>query len=339
MKGGGFGLELEFGAPFTGRRLQALRAFLARAELDYDEGAQFTANAVDEEGGIIATGSLQDGVLKCIAVAAEHQGEDLTATVLTELVREAFRRGRRHLFLYTKPKNEALFFGLGFFTVARTGDTLLMENERGGVARFVKSLECPTREGVIGAVVVNCNPFTNGHRYLVEEAAQRCDLLHIFVLSEDRSEFSAEARLRLVRDGVRDIKNAVVHPTGDYLISSATFPTYFIKEKERAEAIRCELDIAVFAECFARELCITKRFVGTEPFCAVTRAYNEQMKLLLPRYGIELIELARMEVGGLGVSASRVRALLHEGRLEETRPLVPPTTFSYLKGMPPGTKG
>ena len=326
-------MELENGAPFTGRRLEALRLFLADAGLDYDEGVQFTANVLDEHGDIIATGSLDGGVLKCIAVSQEHQGEDLTATVLTRLMQEAFSRGRRHLLLFTKPKNEFLFTSLGFFTVARTRDTLLMENERGGVRRFVQSLVCPVRTGRIGAVVVNCNPFTNGHLYLMETAAAQCDFLHIFVLSEDKSEFPTEVRLRLVREGTAGIPNAAVHPTGDYLISAATFPTYFIKEKARAEEIHCELDLTVFAECFAKEMNITVRFVGTEPFDAVTNEYNRQMKELLPRFGIEVVELPRKQAQGGAISASRVRALLHAGRLAEIRPLVPKTTLAHLQTL------
>ena len=32
--------------------------------------------------------------------------------------------------------------------------------------------------------MANCNPLTNGHLYLMEQASMRVDVLHIFVLSE-----------------------------------------------------------------------------------------------------------------------------------------------------------
>ena len=49
--------------------------------------------------------------------------------------------------------------------------------------------------------------------------------------------------------------------------------------------------------------------------------------------GIEVVEIPRHEIEGQAVSASRVRALLQEGRLKDIRPLVPPATFAYLERM------
>ena len=325
-------MEMEFGHPFTGYARRELEAFLKKMELDYDEGVEFSVT-LWESDELIATGSLDGNVLKCIAVDPAHQGEGLTATVVSELRKEAFRRGKQHLLLFTKPKNRLMFEDLYFYPIAQTADMLLLESEKGGIANFVASLEKPPVHGTVGAVVMNCNPFTLGHRWLVEQAASACDWLHIFGLSADRSEFPAADRRMLVQQGTADLKNVTVHPTGDYLISAATFPSYFLKEKARADDIRCELDLEIFCKWFAPALGITKRFVGTEPLSAVTAAYNEAMKRYLPPRGIEVVELARKEAEGAPISASRVRALLAARDFEALKPLVPQSTLDYLKRL------
>lgn len=321
----------ETGSPFTGRKKERLTAFLARAGLSYDESIRFTANLVTADGQIAATGSLSGCILKCIAVADEFQGEGLTATIVTTLMNRAAAEGKTHLFLFTKPKNRAMFTGLGFYPIIETADVLLLENRHDGIASFVRSLERGAGDQPVGAVVANCNPFTRGHRYLIEQAAAKCGTLHLFILSEEQSLFPAAVRLRLVREGVRDLKNVIVHESSDYLISSAVFPTYFMKDKIKAKQANCELDIRIFCEHIARALGITVRFVGTEPFCPVTGAYNEALKTLLPEYGITLCELPRMEENGIAVSASRVRQAMAAGDFETLAALVPETTLRYLR--------
>ena len=323
-------MDIEIGSPLRPWRQKAVAQFLAREALDYDPAIPFTVNLLDDDK-IVATGSLDGNICKCIAVDPAYQGEGLTATVITQLRQEAFRQGLRHLFLYTKPKNRFMFEGLSFYRVAETADTLLMENVKGGVQQFVAKLPRPEQSGTVGAIVANCNPFTLGHRYLVEQAAAQVDTLHLFVLSEDKSFFPAKDRMMLVQQGVADLKNVLVHPTGDYLISAATFPTYFIKDKDRIPQIRCQLDLEVFANHFAPALGITRRFVGTEPLCAVTDAYNRQMLEILPQKGIEVTLIPRKEQDGAPISASRVRALLEEQNWAALETLVPPTTLDYLK--------
>lgn len=323
-------MELIYGRPFQGAMLDKLKAFLADDGLRYDEGVEFTV-CVMEGDSIAATGSLDGKICKCIAVSPAHQGEGLSATVLTALRKEAFDRSQRHLFLYTKPKNRWMFEDLGFFAVAETGDTLLMENQRRGISGFLASLPQPEHPGVVGAVVANCNPFTLGHRYLMEEAARQCDTLHVFIVSEDKSTVPAADRLRLARAGLEDLPNVLVHPGGDYLISSATFPTYFLKEQSKGAEVFCQLDLELFATRFAPHFGITKRFVGTEPLCAVTSAYNAAMAAVLPKHGIQVVQLDRKEQDGAPISASRVRALWKAGDFASIAPLVPETTLAYLR--------
>ena len=329
-------MDIRTGYPFRGKALKELRGFLAQNGLAYDERITYSLCLIENDE-IVASGSLDGGILKCIAVSRDVQERGLAARIVSGLIDEAARNSVFHLFLFTKPENEALFSGLSFYTITKTNDALLMENKKNGAAAFVAALEKPdvlrgADTGIAaGAIVMNCNPFTLGHQYLAERAAAECGCLHIFVVSEEKSVFPAEHRLRLARAGTAHIKNALVHPSGPYLISAATFPDYFIKDRNRAEQINALLDLKIFAECFASPLGITRRFVGEEPLDPITGAYNRQMKESLPSWGIEVREIQRLEQEGTPVSASRVRELLTQGRLQEAGKLVPPTTWEYLR--------
>lgn len=314
------------------RRLQGAKrdkwiAFLKKADLEPDEQVEVTI-LVWDNGELVATGSRQDNLLKCIAVDPLHQGEGLTATVLTSLRQDAFQAGHSHLFLYTKPKNEFMFSSLFFYPIAKTQQVLLMENKRDGITQFLDSLPIAQSEGTVGATIMNCNPFTKGHRYLIETAAKECDRVYVFVLSEDKSYFSAEDRLEMVKRGTQDLKNVTVLPTGPYLISSATFPTYFLKEREKATQIQCLLDIEIFARYYAPKFHITRRYVGTEPLSPMTNQYNQALHEFLPDKGIELRQIPRLETDNTPVSATTVRNCLQDANALQA--LVPETTLAYF---------
>jgi [citrate (pro-3S)-lyase] ligase len=333
-------VEIQTGFPFRGEALEELRGFLSENDLKYDEGVGFSV-VLREADRIIAAGSLDGRVLKCIAVSRDVQGSGAAARIVTELVSEAARQGQYHLFLFTKPENEDLFGSLGFFPVTKTGSVLLMENKKNGIKNFVNNIAAgapplsgdETKNKPAGAVVVNCNPFSIGHRYLIETAAARCALLHIFVAAENKSAFPADVRFNLVKAGTADIPNVLIHSTGPYLVSSVTFPDYFLKDTISPEEVNTELDLGIFAERFAKPLGIGIRFAGTEPLDPVTQKYNRQMAEILPRYGIDFVEIPRLESGGGAVSAGRIRKLLQEKNFNALKKLVPETTMEYLRSI------
>lgn len=322
-------MDIELTGFLRGGKLESWKTLLAQAGLEPDLQVQRTA-LIWEDGKLIATGSRQDNLLKCIAVDDSHQGEGLTATLMTQLRQDAFAHGYSHLFLYTKPKNLTMFSSLFFYPVAQTEQVLLMENKPNGIASFLDSLPTARTDGTIGAVVMNCNPFTKGHRYLIETAAKECDHLYVFVLSEDKSDFSAAERMEMVKLGTADLPNVTVLPTGAYLISSATFPTYFLKERETAQQVHCLLDIEIFCKYFVPKFGITRRYVGTEPLSPMTAQYNEALQQNLPARGIELHQIPRLEISGMPVSASAVRACLEQGDTASLQALLPRTTYEYL---------
>lgn len=324
-------MEIELCPRLSGRKRSIWEKLLGDAGLEADTQADTTLLVWDGDS-LIATGSRLGNLLKCIAVAGDRQGEGFTATILTQLRQDALTAGHRHLFLYTKPQNKLQFSSLFFYPVAQTDSVLLMENTPRGIHAFLDTLPAPSaQDGITGAAVMNCNPFTLGHRYLIETAAKECDRLFVFVLSEDRSYFRTEDRTAMVKAGTADLKNVTVLPTGPYLISSATFPTYFLKDQSKAQTVQCQLDIAIFAKYYAPRFAITRRYVGTEPLCPITNQYNQALKDFLPDFGISLHEIPRMMQQDAPVSATAVRALLASGEAEQIRTLVPETTYEYLQ--------
>lgn len=183
----------------------------------------------------------------------------------------------------------------------------------------------------IGSIVMNCNPFTLGHRYLIEQAAANCDHLIVFVVQEDKSMFPFDDRLKLVMDGTSDIKNISVVPSSEFIISSLTFSEYFNKSEIQDHLIDSSLDVTLFAREIAPCLNISVRFAGEEPYDKVTRQYNDMMRAVLPEYGIEFIEIPRKEYDGTPISASYVRELLKDRNFDSIGKIVPTTTLDYLK--------
>ena len=208
-----------------------------------------------------------------------------------------------------------------------------MEDARNGIQEFLKSLAPVEDFENVGAAVMNCDPFTLGHQYLIETAAKSCDHLYVFVLSEDRSHFSASARMEMVKLGTAHIPNVTVLPTGPYMISNATFPTYFLKNRDDADNIHCQLDIEIFSRYFAPTFGIKRRFVGTEPLSPLTNRYNEALKSYLPQVGIDLIEIPRLENSETPISASAVRKAWQLQDWDAVKALVPATTYHYLQTL------
>lgn len=182
----------------------------------------------------------------------------------------------------------------------------------------------------IGGIVMNCNPFTLGHRYLIEQALKQCDFLTIFLVEEEGSYFTFEERLKMIEEGTADLPNVAIIPSGRFVISSLTFEEYFNKAELQDKVVDTSLDVVIFAKEIAPCLHITKRFVGEEPFDKVTKQYNEAMKRILPEYGIELIEIPRCKEDGEEISASKVRSLYEKKDFNRMKRLVPETTYRYL---------
>lgn len=313
------------------KRLKEVNEFLLKQELRFDKGIEYTVALYDREK-IIGTGSFEDRILKCIAVDDKYKGMGISNKIISELVSEEYRRGNNHLFIYTKPRNYNIFNDLGFYKVAEVPNkVVLLENNPNGIKSFIENIKKKKVDGkIVSAVVANCNPFTLGHKYLIGKASRESDVVHVFVVWEDKSVFPSEIRYKLVQEGLQHLNNVVIHKGEDYIISSATFPYYFIKKQDEVVKIQSLLDIEIFTKYIVPALGVNRRYVGEEPLCPVSSTYNNIMKQRLPLCGVQVVEVPRMALDNEVTSASRVRKLIKEHKLVEVKTLVPDTTYKFL---------
>lgn len=310
---------------------QQWRALLEKTGLRTDEPVEYTVG-IYEQGQLIATGSYQGKIIKCLAVCKNYQSENLLTSIITHLVERLRAVDQNHLFVYTKPENQAIFHSLGFQEILTTQTISFMELGAPSFNQYEAYLRSRKKEGQNqSAIVMNANPFTKGHQYLIETAAAESEQVYVFVLSEERSEFSARDRLEMVKMGVAHLKNVVVLTTNEYLVSSAVFPAYFLKERAPLELaqLQATFDAQLFKQKIAPILMIKRRYVGEEPFSPVTNKYNEAMKAVFyPE--ITLTIIPRLQVDDSIISATKVREAIQKNDLPLLKKFVPETTYMYL---------
>ena len=221
-----------------------------------DGNLDYTCGMYDDDMNIIATGSCFGNTLRCMAVSSAHQGEGLMNAIVSHLISYQYSRGNMHLFLYTKCDSAKFFGDLGFHEIVRIeGRIVFMENRRTGFADYLDGLKRETDKALASkgaptpaaprtaALVMNANPFTNGHLYLVEKACAENDLVHLFMVSEDASLVPFAVRKRLIMEGTAHLPNLIYHESGPYVISSATFPSYFQKDETAVIESHAFLDL------------------------------------------------------------------------------------------------
>ncbi|MEG0898570.1 MAG: [citrate (pro-3S)-lyase] ligase [Oscillospiraceae bacterium] len=308
-----------------------LNELLINEGISLDGNLEYTMGLYDGEK-LVATGSYFKNSLRCLAVDSNYRGEGLLNLVVTHLVNKQAEIGNYHLFLYTKCDKTPFFTDLGFNEIATAPKlAAFMENRKNGFSDYINHLKIESKgaNGTQAAIVMNCNPFTLGHQYLIENAASENDYLHIFVVSEDISLVPFHVRFNLIKQGTSHLKNVILHQTESYMISSATFPSYFIKDSDDVMLAQAMIDIEIFKK-IASSLNISKRYVGEEPLSKVTEIYNEVMINELKKSGINCIVIPRLEGNGSAISASTVRSLIKQGNIESIKPLVPKSTYDFF---------
>lgn len=335
--------------PTIPRQRRQIEMFLQTNGLRYDDVDYYAAIVDESSDEMIAGGGLKGSVIKCVAVADGHKGEAVANVIVSHLIAKANAEGCQCVKLYTKPDNRQLFESLSFRLIAESPNAILMETGVGGIEKYseelrvkseelgVKNEELKNDESVvsnvrkpIGVIVMNANPFTLGHRFLVEQSSELVERLYVVVVREDCSMFSYNERKAMVSQGVRDIGNVVVVDGSDYAVSAATFPTYFLKQLSDATDTQIILDLDLYRRRIAPALGATIRFFGSEPTDPLTRRYNELMHQQLGEEHVH--EIQRKQQEGSAISASRVRKAMMEGCIWDAIQLVPPTTIPYIIG-------
>ena len=330
-----FYTQLEHFLASNGLRMEALDRYLT----------------VQADGKILAGAGLYKDIIKCVAVAQEARSEGLVAPLVSRLIADASASGIHNLKVFTKPENQAVFESLGFKLLAKAPKAILLENGR-GLERYCEYLRSFRKPGRSGVIVMNANPFTLGHKYLIDKASEQVDNLFVIPVKEDLSQFPYAERLAMIRAGFSASAKAhgIANPThadtkvvvlegSDYCISAATFPTYFLKEKSDAAETQMLLDLDLYSRWIAPALDASVRFVGSEPFDALTAQYNTLIPnaVVIPRFEMAsagpTASETRAEVcstSALVVSASSVRRALADGHFREAALMCPETTWPYL---------
>lgn len=309
--------------------------FLKEFDLRYEEDIEY-ALVYEENDEIKACTCISGNIVKCIAIDKSLQGNNFSATLLSQIADKLRELNINEYFIFTKPCNAKIFSNLGLYLLCKTSDIALFENTKLNYEKYKFDLEKHYKKAnKIGAIVMNLNPMSKGHLYLIKEALKQCDILHIFILSEDLSMFSTDARIQIAKNELKEYKNIIIHESKNYIISKATFPTYFLKDSADINEVYSRLDITLFATKIAPILGINIRFFGSEPNDKITNDYNEKAKEILKEFEIGFCEVPRLEINNEVVSASRIRKIILNDKdylnNEELRLLCTNSTYEYLK--------
>lgn len=309
-----------------------VEAFLAGNGLRMDPMDTYVAISRSEDSDeILAGGGLSGNVIKCVAVSEEARSEGLANKLVSALISLASESGFDSVKVFTKPSNRNIFSSLGFRLLASADEAVLMENGALGLNEYKRSLRALKRGTGNGAVVMNANPFTRGHRYLIERAASIVPNLYVIAVREDLSSFPYGERKAMIEAGCRDLENVTVCEGSDYAVSAATFPTYFLKRLDAASDTQMALDIDLFAKQIAPELGVSVRFAGSEPADLLTARYNELMERMLPERGVEFVQIPRLQdEDGIAFSASRLRKAMDEADFRGIVRTAWPSSLPYV---------
>lgn len=310
-----------------------VKTFLNTFNLNYEKDIDYTV-VLREKDDIVATASKSKNILKGFAINEKLQGEGITSMLVISLLDRLFYEEIYHSFIFTKPQNIDIFSSLGFKPLYKAKKAALLENGIYDIHDHIKKIIKNHNIDITksrSALVMNCNPFTKGHRYLIEEASKVSNEVLVFIVEEDKSVFPFESRYNMVKEGTFDLENVKVIRGGEYIISLATFPTYFLKEEDDILKTYTDIDAGIFAKYFCKELNIDRRFVGEEPYCNVTRTYNDSLIKQLKRFNIDLTIIPRKSIQGEVISASKVRTLIKHKDINKLETFLPKVTLEFLQ--------
>lgn len=307
---------------------KALEEFLLDEEVIYEDVD--ASYVIRDAGDIIATVSVKKNLIKFFYIDKAYQGEGLAIELINSALEDIISKGYRTYFVFTKAKNENIFTSLSMDVIEKTEDVVLLEGGFFKYADWIQNIKKDLDKDEYSAIVMNANPLTLGHEYLVDKALEEARDLIIFVLEEDASYFSAKDRYEIVKNHYHNNDRVHVYKSGPYIISRATFPTYFLKKDTDKLKVYTELDAKIFAKRIAKDLNIKKRYFGTEPIDKVTEKYNEMMKKILFEYGVESEFIERKKINDEYISASKLREGI-ETDFESIKKYLSQDVYEYLK--------
>lgn len=310
------------------KEIQLQKQILTDQHLNYEQDIDYSILVYDGKNPI-ATASLSKNIMKCFAINKEYSGQNITGLMFKHLKDVLQSRNIYHFFVYTGPKNKKVFESLNMKKIVETMNTVLFE---GGdtIENVLTNLkqEYNISDNKKACVIINANPMTLGHLYLIEEASKENEEVLVFVVSEDLSSFPFEDRFSIIKKATKGLKNVTVLPTSAYLVSKITFPKYFLKEDYLIKDEQTLIDVLIYKEYYTKIFNIHLRYVGSEPLSYTTNKYNETMKTYLNK-NLKIIE--RKQKDDLPISASMVRKLIKTNKIDKIKDYVPKATYDYLK--------
>lgn len=309
-------------------------SFLHKNDLSYDQDITETLY-IEDNDEIVATISRSRDIIKCLAVEESYRGQNIASKLVSEIINSLRLDGVFHYKVYTKTIYEEIFIHLGFSLIVKSDKVCILEFGSPDITETLENMKQKIENQIshklldcsIGAIVVNCNPITLGHYKLIEFAAKKHDYLIVFVVEEDESVFTFKERYSLVYLALNEIRNIVVIPSSNYVVSQLTFPSYFLKTVNEAQKEHAKLDALIFKKYFIPAFNIQKRYIGTETSDFMIM-YNEILMDILGEY---MFLQPRFEMDNEVISASRVRKLIFENKIEEALKYVPDQTRQLLK--------
>lgn len=310
-----------------------IKKFLASFDLTYRKDVDYTVY-IEEKGEIVGTVSLLGCVIMLLAVDKKMQGENLALKLVDHAISTLRSKGKYGYRVFTKPEYLPLFIDMGFRLLVKTDRFISLEGGESNIEKRVDGLvnKVIMEHGFIDSdtacMVINGNPFTEGHLSLLEYALSKHRKLMLFVLEEDASYFSFKERFSLAFIGTRAYSERVsVLPSTEYIVSKETFPDYFIKEENDKTEAFAEYDALIFKKYFMEKLGISKRYFGSEE-SAYMQIYNAKMKEVL---GDKAEIIDRFSKNDKVISAKKFRKLIEEGKIDEAMNFIPTSNKTVMK--------
>ncbi|WP_342269301.1 hypothetical protein [Spiroplasma endosymbiont of Aspidapion aeneum] len=296
------------------QKYNELSEFLLRFDLKIDN-IDYTI-VFRDDNNIIATVSKYGNLIKCSAICEKYTGRNLLNTLITKMFYKINEEGYDCSFLITKISNKSKFEQIGLYKVYQNDNIIFFTNNYEKLKKYERYLFDISKKNdreKAAAVVVNANPLSKGHDYLINTAATQNELVYIIPVYEDVSFFTYKERVEMIRNSIKKYDNVYLLEGSEFLISKSTFPSYFLNQEKEIVEEQSKLDAGLFWQIYCKNLNIVNRYVGEEPFSRTTNIYNYVLEEFLKSKKIKLNIIKRLEVDGKPISASQIReAILNQ---------------------------
>lgn len=307
-----------------------VKTFLKNFNLNYDQ-VDYTIVICNQNNEIIATASIFFNLIKCLAVDGNYQNFNLSNKLISFLIKVIYEKDYNEVFILTKIEYKNNFKSLNFKLIYYNNKIVFFTNRFDLLNKYLQYLKSCSNKITGAILIMNCNPFTLGHQYLISVASSENKIVYVIVVKEELSIFPYKVRIQLVKAGVKHLKNVKVIEGSQYLLSKVIFPSYFLKSKKEIIQEQAYLDANIFCNLIAKNLNANIRYLGEEPLSYATNIYNNVLQKVLNEKNINWRIIKRYQINDTIISASLVRELLLKNDFESIKKLVPPSTYEYLK--------